>query len=41
MTRNILQILEILTYLYCFASLYGQKMKYNIYTVVFILYIKL
>lgn len=35
MTRNILQILEILTYLYCFASLYGQKMKYNIYTVVF------
>lgn len=35
MIRNILPLLEILSYLYCFAAVYGKKMKYNIYAVLF------
>lgn len=36
MVRNILQLFELLSYLYCFAATYGKKMKYNIYTVIFV-----
>ena len=36
MVRNVLQLFEALTYLYCFAATYGQKMKYNIHAVIFI-----
>lgn len=37
MIRNILQLFELLSYLYCFAAAYGKKMKYNIYTVIFVI----
>lgn len=36
MIRNLIPLLEILTYVYCLAALYGQRVKYNIYTVIFI-----
>ncbi len=37
MIRNILQLAEILTSLYCMSALYGRKMKYSIYAVVLII----
>lgn len=37
MIRNIILLLEILTFLYGFAAIYGKKMKYEIYDVVFII----
>lgn len=35
MTRHILEFFEVLSYLYCFAAIYGKKVKFNIYVVVF------
>lgn len=37
MVRNVLPLLEILCYLYGFAACYGQRMKYNISAVVFMI----
>lgn len=35
MIRHILEFFEVLSYLYCFAAIYGKKVKFNIYAVVF------
>lgn len=37
MIRELLPLLEILAYLYCFAATFGKKMNYNIYGVIFII----
>ena len=37
MVRNILELLEILSILYAFAAIYGKKLVYNIYSVLFII----
>lgn len=37
MIRNVVFLLEILTFLYGFAAIYGRKMKYDIYDVVYII----
>ncbi len=36
MVRNLLPLFEILAYVYCLAAIYGNKVKYNIYTVILI-----
>lgn len=36
MVRDIMGLMEILSFLYMVAAVYNVKMKYNIYTVVFI-----
>lgn len=36
MVRNILELLEILSLLYAFATVYGEKLEYNIKVVLFL-----
>lgn len=37
MVRNISQLLEVISIVYCFGAIYNIKVKYNIYTILFIL----